>query len=58
MAAKLVDKDSLQRTRYDLHARGEDVRFSLDAAKKGIPLLWWLSSVKCEHLMERPKHAA
>jgi GT2 family glycosyltransferase len=49
MAAMLLDREGM-RCRWSHNIGGEDIGFCLDAVEKNVPR-WWLSSVRCQHMM-------
>lgn len=51
MGAMLLDRAGME-VQWSSHSQGEDVGFCLDAEAKRVPR-WWLSEVKCQHLLYR-----
>lgn len=51
MAAMFMDRLGMQ-VPWTAHNQGEDIGFSINAAILQIPL-WWLPTVRCDHVMRR-----
>lgn len=54
MAAKMMTPDVYRRVRYEFHHQGEDLGWSAQAARLGIPL-YAATTIYCPHIMSRSK---